>query len=369
VGTVTLYFHDYRTPLHHDPLALWHTNPAKTIVYFLSTLGRPLAPGRVIIAGSIGFLLLTLFGWCCLRFWKLRRRSTSEVQYRLAWLMLGAYSILTTVLITLGRLEHDSGRDLAQTRYTTYTLYLPVALVFLIPMMLGRNSQQLRLFSFQFSKARVLTSLCVALVVLQLFIYVLGIRQMSGFRVAALYSKSCSMFVNVLDDKCLTEQVYPNIDVLKRKINPADRLGIIRPGLVKSNRVQDIAGAQTPGPNNNGMFEGLVRAEDGKYVASGWAILPDRGGPADAVLLAYAEDDRTPIIFAIAQVNSERDVVSALLRRGTYGDSRWTKSFSLGTINPERAKITAWGFDAYSGKAYKLTGVHAFSDITAPPEE
>ncbi|MBC8031648.1 MAG: hypothetical protein H7Z16_16305 [Pyrinomonadaceae bacterium] len=368
VGTVTLYFHDYHTPLHHDPLALWHTNPAKIILYFLSTLGRPLAPGRVIFAGSIGFVLLTLFGWCCLRIWKLRAISTSEMRRLLAWLMLGAYSILTAVLITLGRLEHDSGRDLAPTRYTTYTLYLPVALVYLIPMMLGKDSQSFRLFTFRFSKARVLTSLCVALVVLHLFIYVLGIRQMSGFRVVALYSKSCSMFVNVLDDKCLTAQVYPNIDVLKRTINPAERLGFIRPGLIKSNRVQDIASAQTPGPNNNGVFQSLVREDDGEYVASGWAKLPGRDGPADAVLLAYAVDEGPPIIFAIARVNSERDIVSALLRRGIYGDSRWSKSFSLGSINPERAKITAWGFDAYSGKAYKLTGVHAFSDITAPEQ-
>lgn len=366
VGSVAFYFHDYRTPVQHNPLAVARAKLAEIVLYYLTTLGRPLAPGRLILAAAAGTILLTLFCWCCQQFWKSLKRWNAQAQRLLVWLMLGAYSILTAVLLTVGRLENDAGHPLAPSRYTTYTIYLPVALVYLLPLALRGESQQLSFLRLKISTARLLTTLAAALIVMHLLIYLLGIRQMSSFRVAALYAKSCSLFVNVVDDPCLTSVVYPDVEILKRNINSADRLGLLRPGLVKSNRIQDIAVPDSPDAGNIGAFESLSRADDGNFLASGWAKLPERGEPADAVLIAYAEDGNSPVILAIAPVNKDRDVISTLFRRGIYGDARWSKSFSLGGLDPDRGKLTAWGFDAHSGKAYKLNGEHTFQELAVP---
>jgi len=364
VLTLVFYFHDFRSPPQHDPLAWTQVNPLRNVLYFLGILGRPLAPGRLLVAAPLGFVFISIYVWSCLRFWKLARISTSQALRLLCWLMLGAYSVLTAALITIGRVSQDPERGLAVVRYTTYSLYLPVALLYLIPIILEKGSKELRVFNFRFSTRRLLALLGVALVLIHLPIYLLGIRQMSSFRALSLQSKACALFVNVLQDECLTERVYPDIETLKRKINPADRLGLIRPGLIKSDRVQDIQSLQTQGQNKYGAFQSLIQLEADQYVASGWANLPERGEPADVVLLAYEQAGGPPIIFVIAPTNIERDIVSALFRRGIYGDSRWSKSFSLGGINPDRAKLTAWGFDAYTGKAYKLEGEHVFQKST-----
>jgi hypothetical protein len=359
VGSAILYFHDYRHP-GHDPLAALHMNPLKIAGYYLITLGTPLTPTRAIPAALGGFVLLTLFCWSSWRFWQLRRRSDFQAQRFLSWLSLGAYSVLTAALITFGRIGLDTESHLSPIRYTTFTSYLPVALVYLVPMML-RHDPQLRFFSFKFSTTVALRSLCVALVLLQFANYLFGIRYMSNYRISSLYKKSCSLFVNVVDDKCLTERVFPDLDGLKARINPADQLGFIRPGLIRSNRVYDIVGTQNP-ENGAGVFQSLDRTEDGNFVASGWAKLPDRDNPADAILLAFAGDDSSPIIFAIGIPNNNRDVASALLRGGTYGDSRWSESFSPGKISSGRVILSAWAFDASSGKAYKLTGEHLLQE-------
>jgi len=166
-------------------------------------------------------------------------------------------------------------------------------------------------------------------------------------------------FANVIRDECLTLQGYTDLDGFKQLINAADRLGFMRPGPVKSNRVHDIEGTNAQDSGSYGSFQTLVHRGGDEYVASGWAVLPYRGEPADAVLLAYEQADNGAIIFAIAAIERERDIVSAVLRRGRYGDARWRRSFTFREIPSSPVQLTAWSFDAYTGKAYKLNGAHA----------
>lgn len=362
-ATTVFYFGGYRRPVQHDPFALLRKNPIEIVSYYLATLGRSLAPGRKFVAGCVGLVLVLLFVWAWVRFVKAVRSSSPQARPLLTWLMLGAYSVLTAGLLAIGRLEHDAWRALAPSRYTTFTIFLPVALVYLVRLNIGNDSRQFRIVSAKVS-ARVLSFAAVILVVVHLAIYVLGIRQMSSFRAGALHSKACSLFVNVVDDECLTEQVFPDLEGLKRNINEADRLGFIRPGLMKSNRVQEISGSEHSGAVAEGVFQGVTAAKDGKYLASGWAKLPGRGEPADAVLLAYESGGSPAVIFAVATVNRQRDWVSALIGRDIHGDARWSKSFSPARIPTEGAKLTAWAFDALSGKAYKLEGEHAFQNLS-----
>ena len=327
------------------------------VLYFLTALGRPVALRRLALAAPIGLILIILFAWSGLRFWRSLRDSVPESRRMICWLMIGAYSVLTAALVTGARLGFGVEQAL-EARYTTFTLYLTIALVHLLPIILSSDTTQGSLLHIRFSAKRLLPLLSAALLAIHLPIYLLGIRQMSFFRAALLQSKACVLFANVVWDDCLTQKVYPDLERLKREINTADRLGFLRPGLVKSNRVQDIEKTDSQAPRNYGSFQSLFHVVGDKYDACGWAVLPHRGEPADAVLLAYERDGGQAIIFAIADLKSARDLVSALLRRDVYGDSRWCESFSLGELGPNGTNVTAWAFDAYTGKAYRLSGTH-----------
>ena len=229
--TALFYFLGYRTQAQIPALNEPAFNPMKAVAYFLAILGTPLAPGSFVLASIAGLVLLSLFVWSGLAFWRLQRSSESQAQRMLAWLVVGAYSVLTALLITLGRSGPIQAWSLPAIRYTTYSVYLPVALVYLVPILLREPSAELRLFKSGFSKERLLVFLAAAVMVVHLPIYLLGVKQMSTFRSGSLQAKACSLFVNVVDDECLTTKVFPDIEILKRNINAADRLGFIRPGL------------------------------------------------------------------------------------------------------------------------------------------
>ncbi|MGH9967473.1 MAG: hypothetical protein ACREBG_06525 [Pyrinomonadaceae bacterium] len=361
-----LYFYDYRSSSGRPPLFTALSNPGASVLYFLAVLGRPLALGRLAFAVSVGSILVILFVWSALQFWGFLKHDANEARRAICWLMIGTYSLLTAILITIGRAGFGLDQSLAATRYSTFTIYLAVALVLLFAIILSNQAQKADSLHTRLSYTRVRRFLCALLIVLHIPIYLLGIRQMSSFRVALLHSKACALLANVVSDACITQKVYSNFQVFKQQINTADRLGFLRPDLVKSNRVQDIEARDAGAPRNYGSFQGLIHLEGDKYIASGWAFLPHRGEPADAVVLAYERVGDPAIIFAIADSNRQRDFISALLGRGVYGDSRWSESFSVSGFGPNRTTLTAWAFDAYTGKAYRLDGSQVVEKPASP---
>ncbi len=362
---VTLYFHDYHKPAQHPELsdALYH--PSQAGIYFLSLLGRPLTLSRVVMAATAGAILVTLFAWSCLHFLRFLR-DTSDARRMIGWLMVGAYSILTAVMVTVGRLGFGVETSLT-SRYTTFTLYLAVSLVHLVPLVLDAAARRKDSFGNRFPLARMGSLLAVILIIAHVPIYLLGIRQMSSSGVALLQSKACVLFVNVVRDECLTKKVNPDYEALKRRINSANRLGFLRPGVVNSARVQDFAGTGAQDSDHFGSFQSLININHDEYVASGWAVLRHRGEPADAVLLAYESADGA-LVFALAELEIERDFVSAMLRRGIYADASWRKTFSIRDLPVGAVELTAWAFDTYTGKAYRLDGTHVIRTSSSRDE-
>lgn len=356
-----LYLYNYHKPVQHPELsdALYH--PAQAALYFLSLLGRPLALGRIVMSATMGAILLTVFAWSCLRFLRLQR-ETEDARRMLVWLMLAAYSILTALLVTIGRAGFGVETSLT-SRYTTFTLYLTVSLVYLVSISLSRTAQSSHSFGNKLPPGAMTSLLAAFLLIAHVPIYLLGIRQMSSSRVALLQSKACALFVNVVRDECLAKKVNPDYEALKRRINATHRLGFLRPGVVTSRRIQDYEGTGAQESDRFGSFQSLTSIDNDVYVASGTAFLPHRDEPADAVLLAYETVDGS-IIFALADLETERDFVSAILGRGTYGDAVWRRTFSIRELPADIVELTAWAFDANTGKAYRLNGTHVIHTLT-----
>jgi hypothetical protein len=102
-----------------------------------------------------------------------------------------------------------------------------------------------------------------------------------------------------------------------------------------------------------GWCDGLTTASDGTRVAWGWAALPARKRPADAVLLAYADERGDWIAFALSDSVLERpDVVTSLGRREQLW-SGWRAVFAPEAA-PAGAEISVWGVDAKEARLLRL---------------
>jgi hypothetical protein len=145
------------------------------------------------------------------------------------------------------------------------------------------------------------------------------------------YGKTCLLFIDVhANDRCLSEWVYRDIPALRKNARALEQLGYLRPGLIGTARLQDLRpGAATVGV---GVFE-LFSEKRARYVAEGWAGLPEGDGPADAVVLAVQAPDGDWVPEGFAPVLSLRpDVASA--RGRAYRHSGWTASASFAGDRP-----------------------------------
>ncbi len=357
LANAALYLNGYHKPPHHPNLAASLSHPWEALTHFCSLLGHPLAlrslvPFRgspsthaLIVSATTGFAMAVLFAFLTFSI----RRDT-RLTYRVAgWLSLGAYSLSTALLVTFGRAGFGL-RQSSEFRYTTFTLYLPVALLYLLPIVLeGRGAEG----SAALRQKLMLPVLAGVFVFSQLFAYPSSLAAMNVLSARLWYGKACLLFINVVQEKSLSKRVYPDVDKLQREANVLNGLGYLRPSLISSDRAQDLAAASAHCPKRYGSFT-LVRASENEYTAAGWAVLPERGASAHAILLTYDSADAKSVVFAVAATKLT-STNGPRRRRPAREDSRWQKSLAASDLPADPKTIAAWAFDAGSGKAFQLT--------------
>ena len=341
--SLALYLYGYQKPAYHPPTSYVLVHPLTGLAYFSTLLSGPLGWNRLKLRIAAGVLLLALY-LLALRIHLASRGNEERASASSCWLLMGGYAIVTAALITIGRGGFGLAQALGTMRYVTFTLFLPLALIHLLPRP-GRRAAA-------WTAAMVL--------VLQLPLYVLGIRDMSAMRVANLNFKACVHFAKVVASEC-PYPGFPPTAPIRRLAGWVDTIGFLRPPLAVTANVTALADPTALAPERYGSFDALELAGDGQYTASGSARLPDRGEPADAVILAAATRDAGPTVFAVADMERHRDIVSALFLNGVRDDPRWRKTFSSRSLPEGTTMITAWAFDALSGKAYRLAGARALS--------
>ena len=317
---LALYLTSYQKPATHPALTHILAHQIDDLIYFVSLLGRPFAFGRILVSIAMGALLLVLFIWAVSAY---LRRLNSE---NLCWLILGAYSLATAFLIMIGRAGLGLTHSLT-TRYATFTLFLPVALVYLFK---AGNT----------SRAAIVALL---LIVVHIPLYIFGVRNMRALRAEDLYGKACVHFINVIDhDNCQT-QVFPDRAKLRAFANSLDRLGYLRPSLATSASMHDLTATNASAAEDYGSFVELKLTGLSEYTASGVARLPQRHRPADAVLLACEDVSHDARVFGVARMSGN-------------DDAHWSKTFNLELLPAATCNVTAWAFDAGSRKAFRLSG-------------
>ena len=373
-ANMAVYFYNYQKPAHHPSLLAGLLNPIETTLYFLSFLGTPLAwgintlnlPTDVITNNIIlGIVLIILFGFAWL--YLLNHINESTLIYRMSgWLVIGSYTVISGIITSLGRVGFGIGSSIAP-RYMTFSVYLPLALIGLIAVIFDDAKNRGYLANNKKLSAQIIYwFLLASFLVLNILTIRFGINQMYLTKLDRLHSKACMVLVNVVvDEKCLTQKLYPNLDAGKKLSKFVDDKNLIDAIFIYSNKAQDIQSSKNNISTDGlgyGWFEGVNQAKN-VYLVGGWARLPGKKQPADAVLLTYEKEPGHDIIFAISDTRIPRpDVVNAT-KNQVYLMTGWQKSFSASKLPKGLLKIKAWAFDTETGTAFPLDGSQKINNV------
>jgi hypothetical protein len=263
--------------------------------------------------------------------------------------------VSSAVLTMIGRLE--LGPNQARTsRYVTFAVMLPIALLALSPVV---RSHWTRSFS---ARGQRLTK-AVSFLLFSPFILMAGPSFLSDLpvwqviRQARLYGKTLVSFINVVPEpEELARYVYPYRGRVKTAANPLNRIGYLRPPLLQSNLIRNVADPAPNGSLRYGEFQ-MSEGKSGQIDLGGQAFLPDKGAPADAVLITYENAGGEPVICAIVSVEVPRKGRLRAAWDSSALPSRWKRPLPIDRLPQGRlCLLKAWSYDAEACRAYRLEG-------------
>ena len=365
-ASVFLYFRGYTRPAVHPSVLEALRHPLLAIQFTLAYLGTPFSSGTAldgsVVASVAGAALVVLFLACLFYLWRCRRDRTLLV-HSMPWISLAGWALINAFLTMLGRVGFGISAA-TQSRYACFAIMLPIGLLFLGSLVVRHWRERSGMKTVGLNRGFVV--LATALSLLFVLSAIKSLESWERFEHNSLSGKAAVLLVNVLDEPdFLARHVHQGDPALKARINFLDSQGYLRPPLLRSNRIRDIAfrAGETETLGEVNEFGGGSGVE---YTASGWAVLPQSHRTADAVLLTYDNAQGEPIIFALADVTSKRLDVSRKLGDKTYLYCGWTKSWKTEQIPKDSRWIRAWTFDAENCRAFAI-GAASLEPAKAAP--
>jgi hypothetical protein len=363
----TLYFHNYHRPEHHPSFVSALTQPLNSLAYYLSFIGSPLGIHQLILNQILGLVSCLLIMLVCWYFIKINQNKQLIYDF-VPWLSILSYTLISGVLTTAGRVGFGVDQSLA-SRYITFSTYGVVALIYLLAIVareLNHQSGAVNQPASQYYR-QLINPLVKTILVVMLLLYSLNFlranRALSATHQERLYGKSCLTLINVVPDQaCIEQYIYPKFSKVLQRVNELDRIGLIQPSLLVSDRLSDISRERLPSISY-GSFDSLTNNQDNSYNASGWSMLPQYNTPAHGVILAYQTQDGIDRAFAIARPNLPRQEGQQATGKKQHFHAGWSKTFSGELIPPDALEISAWSFDSKLARAYKIQSINFKSDV------
>ena len=357
IASITIYFSDYYKPEGSPGITPAFLHPAQTLQFFLAFLGSPLGSSNptfpLAYSIFIGGVEIAIFFCLCL--YLLRHIQDYLLLNRIiGWIAIGFYAVLSALITSIGRVGFGVENSLP-SKYTTFSLYLIVAIIHLLPIVLSYARSQGNLTKAKIFPQKITGFIgIVGLVILQFQSFTYSLKKIQFWYDLRMRGKTCLSLINIIENKsCVEANLLKNYDYVKINANQINALGMLKPSLVMSNNIKAIA-AQKPQGKSYGALDGII-ALGAWYFVNGWAFLPERNEPADAIILTYKNKADDWIIFdVLTSAQTQRESLVQLFNNPAYIDAGWEQTIS-GKLLPEgKWKIAAWAFDAQAGKAYKL---------------
>ncbi|HEX4667941.1 MAG TPA: hypothetical protein VH207_15220, partial [Chthoniobacterales bacterium] len=297
IGTLLLFFWDYQSHASASPLL---QSPALLLKYFFCLLGAPVAIAlgtSAWIAGlCLSCLFLSLSGTALFRSASEQRRHAAY-----AFTAIGCYSGLAAAATAVGRVGLRFEWSLG-SRYTTFSIYLPIAAIGLAALYFSRTDDRGN-SATGIGPRRVIAALIViAILAGSLATYGEGMKGMSRTRKERARGRAALLFSKVLPHN-------PNLKILCS--NPAMMIGryreLLRSDMARSPFVapSSIPKLQPrPGMSRTGGYFRVCELKEDRLRMKGWALLEERGA-APFVLFADRTRGTEAVPFSVAPTRNE----------------------------------------------------------------
>jgi hypothetical protein len=268
-------------------------------------------------------------------------------------LALALHAVASACLAALGRVSFGAAYA-RSSRYVPFSLALTLAVVALTAVVLqdlaGRDvSRRVR---------RWIILAAAVLVAGYLVPYKVAagntLFYLRGYAANYRLAKGAVLFSQAIDTSAVIQaKVFPpGPDYVVRNAAALDDLKLLRPPLIRSNRLDASEHEIADGIQVAGLCESVVTAGETSR-ASGWALLKTKGRPADCVLVSYELPGSEPTLFAISSAIEMRWDIA---RRSWPNDNLWagwTVTFPQAAV-PPNAKLAFWAVDADAPRLYRL---------------
>jgi hypothetical protein len=348
-----LYFRHYVKPPPWPGQTLPMT-AGSLIQFFLAFLGNSFAEifGGASVGAAIGFgiLLCALIGGAGAYFvcaWR-RWRDFNLCTRMLPWFSLAGYAAFAAALGAVTRVRSGIEQGIA-SRYTSFSLYLIVALIGLTPIIL-RDLAQRGIFS-QARRAYIGRVLAAALGLAAALVFPRGIGDARVWQDTRMREKGAMLLGSVLPDNPLLSTSIPNPDQSLPLAQQLSAMGYLRPRLISSANaglIEDPAVAFA-----KGEITRIVQLEPGSLICAGWAQLTASDRGAGSVFITCDNDRGEPIIVATALTGAQWSGVVPT-RADTW--QGWFASIPLARL-PQGVpvlRLTAWALDTRTAKACRV---------------
>jgi hypothetical protein len=325
--------------------------------FFLIFLGSPFTYGVVPPAGAAtgaGLILAILYAAIVYHVGK-RWRDREFAARALPWICIAGYSVGSAVLGAFGRA--GMGEMQASTsRYTTASIYLPIALTQLLPMLFDNLRRRGRWRSLTPHQPAILSSLATLMLAGLLFSTIWAFHASEQWRRLREMGQAHLALIRFIDEPS-RRPLVGEPDNLREIAITIDSMGYIHPPLIKDRDFTKIlASSPHVDPGSCGATEEL-RTAGNTIFASGWALIPDPLRPASAVVIAYRADDGALVPCAIGDVAAERPDVAKALGPDLLVCG-WSAEFPTSRLPANHHPLSCYAFDAQHQRAYPLPRAH-----------
>jgi hypothetical protein len=355
---LTVYFWGYEKPPRHPSLWSPVSHPISALEFILVFFGNPFTFGTNLpplpLGVGLGGLLVVLLLICAVYLWN-KRTDRKLLAESVPWLMLAMVAVSSAVLTMVGRLGFGPAQVRA-SRYITFAVMLPIALLALVPVV---RSHWTRSFS---ARGQLMTKVASFLLLSPFILlscpsFLSDLPVWPVIRQMRLYGKALVSFVNVVPEpEALARRVFPYDGRVKSAANALNRIGYLHPPLLQSNLLRNVADPVSTGSARFGELQ-FHEEKSGEIELGGQAFLPDKQGPADAVLITYDNAEGEPVICAIVSLEIPREPRLRATWDRSALPSRWGRILPKDRLpEGQQCLLKAWSYDAEASRAYRLEG-------------
>ena len=354
-----LYFTGYVKPTVHPSLLECFIHPLRALGYFLAYMGGGFGGGMIFHTAATaiicGAILMALFSWCLVVLWH-RKDERPLLSELFPWLILSTYGICNGLITTVGRSGFGIDQALC-SRYVSFSVFLPIGLVFIIPRLLGRMEEDPR----SGVKPAVLRWMFGLFTLALILVFILGfsrsIRKWEGFQHEFLTAKAVVETINLVDEPAMVlASTGQAAAPLRKSANLLEELDYLRPRLLRSKAIRGIGDPESKGDIRFGAIQRFGETVSGQLAVLGWAFLPAKHRPADAVLLTVDDPSGKPVIFALASVQGATQEIATQTEDPAYARCGFSKGIPPARRPPAGSTLKAWAFDAEENHAFRIQG-------------